>query len=129
VKRGTEHVVVGDYEENNNESIQLRNTTSEAIGDPRQMLVLFSVEPVTLPGFFPVKINAQTSIPRYRQSLDVVGYGCNRLWNESIELKTYPRQAFEKRVRATSDDRCPFASSFDFCAADFGVGGPCEGTS
>lgn len=102
---------------------------SEAIGDPTQAVVLFTVEPVTHPGFFPVKINADANTPRYRQSLDVVGYGSNRMWNESLEDKKYPREAYVKRVQASRDELCPFSSSREFCAADFGRGGPCEGTS
>jgi hypothetical protein len=129
VKRGTEYVVVGDFVKQDNESIQVRNMTSEAIGDPSQTFVLFAVESVTSPGFFPVKFNPSTSTPRNRQSLTVVGYGCNRLWNESIEVKPFPREAMEKRVQATGNERCPSAFSNEFCAADFGGGGPCEGTS
>ena len=108
--------------------MQVRNMTSEAIGDTSQTFVLFSIEPVASPGFFPAKINPATNIPRNRQTLAVVGYGCNRLWNESIEVKLYPREAIEKSVQATSNERCPSAFDNEFCAADFGVGGPCEGT-
>jgi hypothetical protein len=129
VKRGTEHVVVGDFAEHDNESIQVRNMTSEAIGDPSQTFVLFAVEPVSSPSFFPAKINPATDTPRNRQSLAVVGYGCNRAWNESIDVKSFPREAMEKSVQATGNERCLRAFSNDFCAADFGGGGPCEGTS
>lgn len=120
--------MVGDHVVGDNASIQYRREKDWAQQEFHDAFLVSKVEPVTLPGFFPVKLNDDSSIPRAEQDLVFVGYGKASVTSDDVVFDSYyPGMAMETTIRKT-ETGCEDSGDNVFCAADFGRSGPCVGT-
>jgi hypothetical protein len=103
---------VGDYDSSRpaNESVQLRKV--EHVVSEYYLAYGLLSEPVTFPGFFPVTLDDQRSIPEHGSNITVVGYGGTLFpmnYNFTIDdlnRTEWPGPALETAMMAISPRLC-----------------------
>lgn len=93
------YVMVGDSDANS-DFVQFRDVPDQdpdrgRVSHPDGWHVLFKIDPVTLPGFYPASMDKDPDAVHIGQSVTAVGYGMTRSTNSS----TFPGEAYEAQVK------------------------------
>jgi hypothetical protein len=102
----------------------------EDLLSPDYHLTLRKTEPVTFPGFVPVRFSNDASEPRSGENVTVVVYGANYTWDYGYRVAelllnvTFPGRALERSLQVLDFGYCDPShpayrnESYEFCAAE-----------